>query len=632
MATLVTLALIGAGILAALIVSEGEANRQRDRALALQQHSFDVVILARSLSGTIARSEATLGRYVISADRHLGQQYYEQWQTAGQQLNRLDSITDDNASQQPRIDLLRRAYVSRGSELSLIALATAYKRYPQALSRYYAARQAASLAAIDRQLDEIIAAERTLLDQRTTAANASVARSTGKARGLTVVGVMLALGAIVLGWLTVRAQAERARAQAEADEERRRTAELEAAVIAATDELRAQEARLRQAQKMDAIGQLTGGIAHDFNNMLAVVLGGLELARRHIGDEAGPWVRHLDSATEGARRAAALTRQLLAFSRDEALRPEPVVPGALIAGMRDLLDRTLGDGIIVEVADAAGDQAVFADRVALENTVLNLAVNARDAMDGRGRLRIGTGATVLTVGEVGGCDPGEYVTLVVADDGCGMAPDVLERVFEPFFTTKPVGKGTGLGLSQVFALVRQLGGGIAIASTPGGGTAVTLYIPRHAAGPAVVAPAESVAEQADGIVGPLGILVVEDDPRVLVATMGALGALGHRAVACGDPLAAPALLEEDGSIDLVVSDVLMPGQTGPEMVAGLLARRPALAILFVTGYAGDGVGAEAFGSHDVLRKPFTLVALERAVARAVARRSPAHIPVPGAAA
>ena len=637
MVTLVVIALIGAGVLTALIVSEGEANRQRDRALALQQHSFEVMILARSLSGTIARSEATLGRYVISADRHLGQQYYEQWQTAGQQIDRLDTITDDNRAQQPRIDALRRAYGSRGAELSLIALATAYKRYPQALSRYYAARQAASLAAIDDQLDGIITAERTLLDQRTAAAEESVARSSGKARVLTIVGVLLALGAIALGWLMVQAQVERAHAQDEADEERRRAAELEAAVTAATDELRAQEAKLRQAQKMDAVGQLTGGIAHDFNNMLAVVLGGLELARRQVSDGAGPLLRHLDSATEGARRAAALTRQLLAFSREEALRPEPIEPGVLIAGMRDLLDRTLGDQITVEVTDATRGWTVLADRVALENAVLNLAVNARDAMDGRGRLRITTGTTTLASGEVGNCEPGEHVTLVVADDGCGMTPELLERVFEPFFTTKPVGKGTGLGLSQVFALVQNLCGGIAIASVPGPGpdrgTAVTLYVPRLAVGSKGEAGIKAVdVPVATAATGALAILVVEDDPRVLSATMEALVELGHRVIACSDPFAAPALLEADGGIDLVVSDVLMPGQTGPEMVAGLLARWPDLAILFVTGYAGEAVGGAvgqgAFGSHGVLRKPFTLAALERAVADAGASRSIAAAPSP----
>ena len=202
-----------------------------------------------------------------------------------------------------------------------------------------------------------------------------------------------------------------------------------------------------------------------------------------------------------------------------------------------------------------------------------------------------------------------------------MTPDLLERVYEPFFTTKPVGKGTGLGLSQVFGLMQQLCGGVAIASRPGEGTAVTLYVPRRHAPAADATEDRPSEEHRAGIVDrSLGILVVEDDPRVLAATMGAIEELGHRGVACGDPLAAPALLEGDGAIDLVVSDVLMPGQNGPEMVAGLLARRPDLAVLYVTGYAGDAADGAAFGDHDVLRKPFTLAALERAVAAAATRR------------
>jgi CheY-like chemotaxis protein len=204
-----------------------------------------------------------------------------------------------------------------------------------------------------------------------------------------------------------------------------------------------------------------------------------------------------------------------------------------------------------------------------------------------------------------------------------MEPELIERVFEPFFTTKPVGKGTGLGLSQIFAFVRQSSGEIMIDSTPGAGTVVTLYLPRYSAATETTATAAPTApaERVPTITG-LGILVVEDDPRVLTATAGALEELGHRVVPCADPLDAPRMVEDIGPFDLIVSDVLMPGQTGPEMVGGLLARRPHLAVLFVTGYAGDGSAAD-FGGRPVLRKPFTIAGLEQSIADAMAFGRPA---------
>jgi signal transduction histidine kinase/CheY-like chemotaxis protein len=415
--------------------------------------------------------------------------------------------------------------------------------------------------------------------------------------------------------MTVRALGERAIATAEAETERQRAEELEAAVAHATAELMDREARLRQVQKMEAIGQLTGGIAHDFNNMLAVVIGGLELARRNV-DDPEQATRHIDNATDGANRAAALTRRLLAFSREEALKLEPIEPGPLVTGMSDLLDRTLGDAITVIARDAGSGWLVRADRYQLENVILNLAVNARDAMDGRGRLTIVTGGIALAAEAIGTCPAGDYVTIEVTDTGCGMPPEVLERVFEPFFTTKPLGKGTGLGLSQIFAFVRQADGEIGIVSEPGKGTTVTLYLPRYIGAADQAAPEETPAIVAPS--EPLDILVVEDDPRVLAATMGALAELGHHPLACDDPRAALALLDRVGGVDLIVSDVLMPQQTGPEMIAALAARYGHVAVLFVTGYAGEAGGEAEFGGHFVLRKPFTITGLERAIGDAMA--------------
>ncbi|MDO7841977.1 ATP-binding protein [Sphingomonas immobilis] len=619
MILLVMMAVLGAAVLVGLIVTLATANTRRDEALKLQSHSYEVMILARTLSGTISGAEASLGRYVISGDQQLGQEYSERWQLAGTQIARLKQQASDNPAQVRLINELAAAYRARGRALEVIALSTNYKKNDQALGLYYQARKADSLPRIDRLLEEISDHEHDLLDSRTANAMRKVDQSNFFAKILVVFGVLIVIGAVVLGWLTIEAMKQEAIATADAEAERERAGLLEEAVTRATDELRAQEARMRQAQKMEAIGQLTGGIAHDFNNMLAVVMGGLELAKRQLGQDDELVEKHIDSATEGALRAAALTRRLLAFTREEALRTEPVDPGAVVAGMSDLLDRTLGDTIAVAVRDAGSGWQVRVDRLQLENVVLNLAVNARDAMDGRGTLTITTAGTTLSAGAVGDCPAGEYVSLSVTDTGAGMTPEVLERVFEPFFTTKPVGKGTGLGLSQVFAFTRQAEGEIALRSTPGEGTTVTLYLPRRdgkAAAPALQRPAPAVRQDVES--GPLDILVVEDDPRVLASTIGALEELGHRATACNDPLAAPAMIAADPAISLVISDVLMPGQTGPEMIAGLLTQYPALTVVYVTGYAGDAGGEAEFGGHTVLRKPFTIAGLEAAIADAAA--------------
>ncbi|AQR72429.1 ATP-binding protein [Sphingomonas sp. LM7] len=621
------LALLGLGVLTAIIVLQARTDQARDRAVALQQHTFEVVIRANQLSNAVSAAEAALGRYVVSADKTLGQQYSSQWGRATEQLSRLQQLTRDSPRQQAQIAQLQRAFEARGKELAETALYSTYKRHNDAWGSYYRVRQSAARQNVETLLTRIVDAERVLLRDRTRSAGELIDNSSFASRILTVFGVMIVVGAVLLGWLAIAAEGERAAADAEATAQRERAAELQLAVDAATADLRAEaheraqaEAQLRQVQKMEAVGQLTGGIAHDFNNMLAVVLGGLELAKRHLHTRGPDAQQHIENAMEGANRAAALTRRLLAFSRSEPLLPEAVEAGGLIGGMSDLLDRTLGDTIEVRTQDADQKWTVWVDRHQLENALLNLAVNARDAMEGRGTLTIATGGATLAENEVGECPAGDYVTISVTDTGCGMSQDVADRVFEPFFTTKPVGKGTGLGLSQIFGFVRQSGGEIAIDTAPGAGTTVKVYLPRHigepgsaaAEAPALVAAAAEVAPPARAF----DILVVEDDPRVLGATVGALEELGHRVTSCPDPLAAPAKVSTMPTLDLVISDVLMPGQTGPEMIAGLGERLDGVAVLFVTGFAGEA-DAELFGGRAVLRKPFTMASLARAVDEAV---------------
>ncbi len=363
---------------------------------------------------------------------------------------------------------------------------------------------------------------------------------------------------------------------------------------------------------MEAVGQLTGGIAHDFNNMLAVVVGGLELAQRWLADAPDKAQRHIHNALDGANRAADLTRRLLAFARSEPARPEMMVVDDSIAAFAELIERTIGDRIALTLDLQAPGLACWLDRQQFENALLNLAVNARDAMEGHGSLTIRT----LRDEE----EEAAALAVQVIDTGCGMSPEVLERVFDPFYTTKPAGQGTGLGMSQVFAFCRQSEGEVQIQSAEGEGTRVAMLLPvarPPAAMPADLpaAPAAAAAAASDA----LQILVVEDDPRVLTATVEAVEELGHRAVACGDPREAAALVEAHG-FDLILSDVLMPELTGPEMVAGLKQRWPDLAVLFVTGFAGDASEIASFGDHDVLRKPFTLTQLDQAIRRSTEPR------------
>jgi CheY-like chemotaxis protein len=369
---------------------------------------------------------------------------------------------------------------------------------------------------------------------------------------------------------------------------------------------------------MEAVGQLTGGIAHDFNNMLAVVVGGIDLARRRLGEPKREVMQHLNNAMDGATRAAALTRRLLSFARAEPLLPERVSPTDLVRGLTDLLDRTLGERITVRV-ETNSEWPIFVDPHQLENALLNLAVNGRDAMEGEGVITIATSDLTLAEGEVGNLPAGDYVRIAVADTGMGMTEEVRLRAFEPFFTTKEVGKGTGLGLSQIFGFARQSGGEVAIDSAVGVGTTVSLFLPRTMVQAAEVRMHPAMNQGSSEPIAASGarILLVEDDPRVRSATVEALQDLDYQPLACANAEEALAAFERQ-TFDLVISDVIMPGMTGPELIRNLKRRFPELGVLFVTGYVGEGEGEDLVG-HEMLRKPFTVGALQDAVAAALSR-------------
>ena len=335
---------------------------------------------------------------------------------------------------------------------------------------------------------------------------------------------------------------------------------------------------------------------------------------------------HLDSAIEGANHAAALIERLLAFARSEPLRPDRIDPDALILHMEELIARAIGTGVRVELDLDAGDWSVWAERSQLESALINMAINARDAMDERGTITITTRRVTLRAREIGQCAAGDYVSLTVTDSGSGMTPQVLERVFEPFFTTKGIGKGTGLGLSQIFGFVNQCQGAVDIRSTPGEGTSVQLLLPRMMRAQAADVSAPAAPDEAPTPAAPMRILVVEDDARVLRATLDALATLGHDGIACDEPAKAAGLLAAHPDIDLILSDVLMPEMTGPEMIAALGDRVAHLPVVFVTGFAGDKeTAAQIVGRYPLLRKPFTLAQLAATIDQAAARQHASSI-------
>ncbi len=424
-----------------------------------------------------------------------------------------------------------------------------------------------------------------------------------------------------------RALADVARLRLAAEDElRRANATLEQTVAVRTRELVAEfekrekaEDQLRQAQKMDAIGKLTGGVAHDFNNMLTVILGNLTLMRRRLDQGDTNVQRFAASALDATHRAGQLTQRLLAFARRQSLAPEPSDVNKLVAGMSDLLRRTLGESVAIETAPGASVWPAHVDRNQLESVILNLAVNARDAMPDGGKLTIET-ANVHLDGDDAALHqlkPGQYICIAVTDTGHGMAADVAAQAFEPFFTTKGLAHGTGLGLSQVYGFMRQSGGHAKIDSEPGVGTTVKLYQPRHAgeADPRGAPQPQALPMGEPGVT----ILVVEDQEQVRHVTVDAVKELRYRVLEAEGGAAALRVVEAGEQIDLMLTDVVMPDMNGRQLADEALRRRPGLKILFTTGYTQDAIIHNGILDPDALliSKPFTIEQLARKIFEAL---------------
>ena len=406
--------------------------------------------------------------------------------------------------------------------------------------------------------------------------------------------------------------------EARVAERTRELTEANARLQAEAAERERVEDALRQSQKMEAVGQLTGGLAHDFNNLLQGISGSLDLMRtRAAQGRTAEFGRYIENATASANRAAALTHRLLAFSRRQTLDPKPTNVNRLIGGMEALVRQTMGPGTRVKTRFAAELWPTLCDSNQLESTLLNLVINARDAMPDGGYLLIETTNTVLpdrrgTPGDVspGNAPPGDYVALAVTDTGAGMAPNVIARAFDPFFTTKPIGQGTGLGLSMVYGFVQQSGGFVRIDSETRQGTTVTICLPRHLGTGAGEVEVEAATPRA--ATGGAVVLVVEDEPAVRMIILEVLSDLGYTLIEAADGRAGLHILESRTPVDLLVTDVGLPGgMNGRQLADAARQQRPGLKVLFITGYAETVAGGDGWMEQgmQVMTKPFGMDAL-----------------------
>jgi signal transduction histidine kinase/CheY-like chemotaxis protein len=614
-------------LLASLLVASQRASQSRDAAVAWQLHTYQVMLAAERLESAMFDAQRSRRGYVLSdaRDPALLIPYRDAVAKVPGLLADLRRLTRDNVAQQVRLNWISALVDSQIARMS--DMSTATRARADVVTRGSAGAGEVNVNQIRVAIAAVVDDEQRLLSERNARVGAADAAVKDAARALSISGLLLLALALVTGYLAVAALLRARRAVADAADAAVARQRLEAAVAERTAEIEASranleqqiarrdaaEAQVRQMQKLESVGQLTGGIAHDFNNMLAIVIGSLDLALRRLNDPEGRVLKYIDNAMDGARRAASLTARLLAFSRQQALAPEPLDANVFVGSISELLRRTLGEGIQIETVLAGGLWRTYADAGELENAIVNLAVNARDAMEGQGKLTIETNNTHLddTYARAhADVTAGQYVVICVSDTGGGMPPHVIEKAFDPFFTTKTVGKGTGLGLSQVFGFVKQSGGHVKIYSETGEGTTVKLYLPRWTgadAGFKEVAPVQPMPEAVPGEI----VVVVEDEESVRLVTVDALRDLGYGVFHANDGVEALELLATLQRVDLLFTDIMMPNMNGRELADEARARRSDLKVLYTTGYTKNAVVHNGMLDAQVafLAKPFSIAAL-----------------------
>jgi len=575
---------------------------------AIVQHTMEVKEALSATQIAVYEAETGMRGFIITGRDDFLAPFLVAKDILPLHIGNIQKLTADNARQQDAVARLKTIV----DELLVVL--------EQRIGTYRTQGQAPAFAAITGRskalADEaigllkgmIIEEDRLLLDRQADAERTAVA--------VQILAIVTLVFALIFGTLNA---VEGSRRRKEIEAGHAALHESHERLKAEVAEREGVEMQLRQALKMEAVGQLTGGVAHDFNNMLAVVIGALDIAKRRIGAGDHNIGGLIESAIDGAKRGATLTQRLLAFSRQQALEPAVLHCNRMVSGLSDLLRRTLGENIQIEIVQGAGLWRIHADGNQLENALVNLAVNARDAMPNGGRLTIETENTALDARYAveHALKPGEYVMISVSDTGTGMPPDVIARAFDPFFTTKDVGQGTGLGLSQVFGFVKQSGGHIKIYSELGRGTAVKIYLPRF--------DGTLDAQEEDKHAAPLGeaahrpavVLVVEDDETVKLLTVASVEELGFTVVSASNAKDALKILDSRNDITLLVTDVVMPEVTGRQLAEEARKRFPDLKVLFTTGYTRNAIvhnGTLDPGVH-LLSKPFTLEQLSQAIHR-----------------
>jgi signal transduction histidine kinase len=584
---------------AAIVVAVTSAGAERWAA-----HSVEVRRIQAVMFSAMQDAETAQRGYLLTQDPAYLRPYTAAHDRLPVLRRELHAAVADNADQQRRLTALDQAIDIKLAELDRTVAQARAGRADLAIARLKTNQGKAMMDRVRALSHEFETAEAGLLAQRQVAV--------ADQRSLLIGVIVLALvGAGVLAYAVARETRDHAR-------------ELTGHNLALKTEIAQREqaeAQLRQAQKMEALGQLTGGVAHDFNNMLAIIVGNLDmLIRRLSGQEK--LLSLAENALSGANRAAALTKGLLAFSRQQPLDPKPTDVNKCVADMSELLRRALGEHIAVETVLAGGLWRAFVDPPQLESAILNLAVNARDAMSeanlagarSGGRLTIETSNAFLDKAYADAHDEveaGQFVLVAITDTGGGMTPEVMERAFDPFFTTKRLGEGTGLGLSQVHGFLKQSRGHIKLYSELGVGTTVKLYLPRDTQGlPAEepLAPAPVVARGEA-----FTVLVAEDDPGVRSFTVSAARELGYKVIEADGAAVALERLAQRPEINLLLTDVVMPGSNGRQLVEAALALRPDLKVVYMTGYTRNAIvhnGTLDAGTR-LLTKPFTLEQLDR---------------------
>jgi signal transduction histidine kinase len=567
---------------------------RRDEAARQVQQTLEIDGQLNRIQTLVTDAETGQRGFLLTGRLSYLDPYVAARRELGPAIDRLAGATAANPVQQRAITALKADIATKLGELQQTIDLRVADRPDAALAIVNNDSGKETMARIRGTLAGMSEEERRLFEQRTARAASLNEFGQGAMIGSTLL-------VIVLGGLTLY-------------DSRRRLIALQASNAQLAKEIgerRAAESQVMQLQKMEAVGQLTGGIAHDFNNMLAIIIGSLEMARRRLGGTEHPGVaRFIDNADEGAKRAAALTTRLLAFSRRQPLEPRVLDLNRLVGGMSEMLQRTIGEAVHIETVLSGGLWRVFADPAQVESSLVNLVVNARDSMPSGGKLTIETGNADLDEryarahAEV---TPGQYAMISVTDTGTGMTPEVMGQAFDPFYTTKEPGKGTGLGLSQVLGFVKQSSGHVKIYSEVGRGTTVKVYLPRYTGeGPTPV----TIDEGAQPPVGRREelVLVVEDDAGVRNLSVEALRDLGYSVIHTASPGEALREIERRPEITLLFTDIVMPEMTGRELVDKALALRPGLKVLYTTGYTRNAVVHN--GIVDVgtafLPKPFTI--------------------------